>query len=87
MEVHHISDLQAGIALLEPAGLTYDLLLFPRHIPPAIRLVDAFPTQRFVVDYIAKPAIVTDYVDRLSSAERAAILGGNCALFYGLVCG
>lgn len=36
-------DFQHGVSLLEPAGLTYDLLLFPHHIRPAIELVDAFP--------------------------------------------
>lgn len=46
-----------GVSLLEPAGLAYDLLLFPRHISRAIRLVDEFPNQRFVVDHIAKPPI------------------------------
>ena len=51
-------DFQRGVGLLEPAGLTYDLLLFPRHIRPAVRLADAFPNQRFVVDHIAKPPIV-----------------------------
>ncbi len=50
-------DFQRGVALLEPAGLTYDLLLFPRHLPPSTRLVDAFPNQRFVIDHIAKPPI------------------------------
>ncbi|TVR60409.1 MAG: amidohydrolase [Spirochaetaceae bacterium] len=46
-----------GVRALGPAGLTYDLLLFPRHIPAAIRLVDEFPNQPFVVDHIAKPPI------------------------------
>ncbi len=36
-------------------GLAYDLLLRPAHLPAAIRLVDALPDQRFVVDHIAKP--------------------------------
>ncbi|QMW24441.1 amidohydrolase family protein [Sandaracinobacteroides saxicola] len=46
-----------GVALLEPRGLTYDLLLKPPHIAAAIRLVDALPYTRFVVDHIAKPAL------------------------------
>jgi len=156
-------DFQAGLALLEPAGLAYDLLLFPRHLAPSTRLVDAFANQRFVIDHIAKPGIasgtvepwasdlseiarrenvwcklsgmvteadaatwkpgdftpyldvvleafgpervmigsdwpvctlggayklvmeiVIDYVSRLSPAEHDAVLGGNCARFYGL---
>ena len=38
-------------------GLTYDLLLYPRHLPVAVKLVQQFPRQRFVLDHIAKPGI------------------------------
>ncbi len=48
---------QRGIGLLQPAGLTYDLLLFPRHLRPSISLVDSFQHQQFVIDHIAKPEI------------------------------
>ena len=37
--------------------MTYDLLLKPPHIRPAIELVQKFPEQFFVVDHIAKPDI------------------------------
>ncbi len=37
--------------------LTYDLLLRPPHLDPALRLVDHYPHQPFVIDHIAKPAI------------------------------
>lgn len=50
-------DFKLGISKLEPLGLTYDLLLFPRHLPYAIELVDSFPNQRFVIDHLAKPFI------------------------------
>src|SRR5690606_7603705 len=33
------------------------LLLFPRHLRPAVQLVERFPEQRFVLDHIAKPDI------------------------------
>jgi L-fuconolactonase len=46
-----------GIGWLERYGLTYDLLLKPPHIRPAMQLVDRFPNQKFVVDHIAKPDI------------------------------
>ena len=51
------SDFQRGIAHLAGYGLTYDLLLFPRHLPVAVELVQEFPQQRFVLDHIAKPGI------------------------------
>lgn len=46
-----------GIAQLHEFGLTYDLLLFPKHLPVAVKLVTEFPTQPFVLDHIAKPPI------------------------------
>lgn len=46
-----------GIAQLEMYDLSYDLLLFPRHLPNAIRLAEAFPGQRFVLDHLGKPGI------------------------------
>lgn len=51
------SDFQNGIAQLRPLGLTYDLLLFPKHLPVAVRLVERFPQQQFVLDHVAKPRI------------------------------
>jgi L-fuconolactonase len=45
-----------GIGYLEQYGWTYDLLLKTIHLPSAIQLVDRYPTQKFVVDHIAKPA-------------------------------
>lgn len=50
-------DFQRGLGLLEAFGLTYDLLLFPRHLPVAVKLVEAFPDQPFVLDHLAKPNI------------------------------
>lgn len=46
-----------GIARLAGHGLTYDLLLFPKHLPVAVELVDEFPEQPFVLDHLAKPPI------------------------------
>jgi L-fuconolactonase len=51
------ADFRAGLRRLQEHGLTYDLLLFPRHLSRAIQLVDEFPRQPFVLDHIAKPLI------------------------------
>jgi L-fuconolactonase len=48
---------QQGIAALRDFRLTYDLLLFPKHLPVATKLVDRFPDQLFVLDHLAKPFI------------------------------
>jgi len=46
-----------GLSLLADFNLVYDLLLFPRHLPVAVEVVQRFPNQCFVLDHIAKPLI------------------------------
>lgn len=50
-------DFQRGISLLEKYDLTYDLLVFPKHLPLALDLVKRFPRQKFVIDHLGKPLI------------------------------
>jgi L-fuconolactonase len=50
-------DFRRGIARLAEYQLTYDVLIYPRHLPAALKLVKEFPAQPFVLDHIAKPAI------------------------------
>ncbi|HAV62206.1 MAG TPA: amidohydrolase [Verrucomicrobiales bacterium] len=50
-------DFRRGIGRLKPFGLTYDILIYPRQLPAAIKLVEEFPDQPFVLDHIAKPHI------------------------------
>jgi L-fuconolactonase len=50
-------EFRRGIAQLCEFGLTYDLLLFPKHLPVAVQLVTEFRNQPFVLDHIAKPGI------------------------------
>jgi L-fuconolactonase len=52
-----LPEFRRGLAQLREFGLTYDLLLFPKHLPVAVQLVAEFPDQPFVLDHIAKPAI------------------------------
>lgn len=46
-----------GIGALHAFGLTYDILIYPKQLPAAIKLVEKFPNQPFVLDHIAKPHI------------------------------
>jgi L-fuconolactonase len=46
-----------GIKLLKEFDLTYDILIFPKHLPNAAKLVSMFPEHTFVLDHIAKPLI------------------------------
>jgi L-fuconolactonase len=50
-------DFRRGIAQIREFDLTYDLLLFPKHLPVAAKLVAEFPEQPFVLDHLAKPDI------------------------------
>ena len=51
------ADFQAGIRALRAYNLSYDILIYHRHLPQTIELVDRHPEQTFVVDHMAKPAI------------------------------
>jgi L-fuconolactonase len=46
-----------GVAFLEEFNLTYDVLIYPPHLPVAAEFVHRFPRQRFVLDHLAKPLI------------------------------
>jgi L-fuconolactonase len=48
---------QRGIAALEAAGYTYDILIYPDQLPFATELVMMYPGQKFVLDHLGKPAI------------------------------
>ncbi|HUX20743.1 MAG TPA: amidohydrolase family protein [Spirochaetia bacterium] len=50
-------DFCRGVGMLKRFGLTYDLLIFARHLPQTLELVRRYPGQAFVIDHIAKPSI------------------------------
>lgn len=50
-------DFNKGISVLKSLELTYDILIFEKHLPQTMKFVDRHPYQKFVVDHIAKPRI------------------------------
>jgi L-fuconolactonase len=66
-----------GIALLEPAGLVYDILIAENQIDEAARFVDRHPYQRFVVDHCAKPRIAAGELEPWCANMRALALRPN----------
>jgi L-fuconolactonase len=46
-----------GISLLQYYNLTYDILIFEKHLVNTLQFIDKFPGQRFVIDHLAKPPI------------------------------
>jgi L-fucono-1,5-lactonase len=73
-------DFLRGIAALEEFNLTYDILIFPRHLPVATEFVQRFPRQRFVLDHISKPSI------RGHAVEPWASHIGELARFQNVFC-
>ncbi|HVR36512.1 MAG TPA: amidohydrolase family protein, partial [Methylomirabilota bacterium] len=41
-----------GVGRLKDFDLAYDILIYPRQLPAAIRLVERLPEQRFVLDHL-----------------------------------
>src|SRR5215831_13803615 len=50
-------DFLRGIAMLEEFNLTYDILIYTRHLPVATQFVAGFERQCFVLDHLAKPDV------------------------------
>jgi L-fuconolactonase len=46
-----------GLELLQNYNLSYDLLLFPKHLKSATELVRLLPDQTFILDHISKPPV------------------------------
>jgi len=59
-----------GIAALEEFDLSYDILIYPRHLPGAAEFVKRFPRQRFVLDHLAKPLIKSGSLQPWQSGIR-----------------
>lgn len=57
-------DFQAGVRAVERHDLSYDILIFEKHLVPTIAFVDQFPNMRLVLDHIAKPKIRVGEFDR-----------------------
>ena len=53
------AEAQPAIAALIAAGLRFDALVQPRHLPVLLQLCTRHPTLRLVIDHGAKPAIAT----------------------------
>lgn len=58
------SEFHRGVECLSRFGWTYDILIYARQLPAAIRFVDLHPAQPFVLDHIAKPTIRASEFDQ-----------------------
>jgi L-fuconolactonase len=71
-----------GVGMLDRFGLAYDVLVYARQLPAAVRFVQAFPDQRFVLDHLAKPEIRRGAIDdwRRDLRRLAAFPNVRCKL-------
>jgi len=70
-------DFLRGIGALQRFRLTYDLLLFPRHLATATNLVRRFPQQPFVLDHLGKPEIRSKAISTWAGKLRDLAKSGN----------
>jgi len=76
------ADFRSGLARLGEHGLVYDLLLFPKHLARALRVVEELHDQPFVLDHIGKPFIRDGLVSpwREDLRRLAALPNVSCKL-------
>ncbi len=72
-------EFQRGIEVLGRFDLTYDILIHPRHLEAAQKLVQRFPDQRFVLDHIAKPTIASGALEPWATEIRTLAASPNVA--------
>lgn len=65
------TDFHHGLGRLREYGLVYDLLIIERQLEATIRFVDRHPNQVFVLDHVAKPAILSWELEPWRSGMRA----------------
>jgi L-fuconolactonase len=66
-----------GVQMLDEFGLTYDILIYTKHLPVAREFVERFPEQRFVLDHMAKPPIRRGELEGWATGIRALAESGN----------
>src|SRR5262249_28535321 len=63
-------DFLRGIGALEEFDLSYDILIYTKHLPVAAEFVSKFPRQRFVLDHLAKPPIKSGEIESWAKGIR-----------------
>ena len=73
---------QAGLAAMSEAGLVFDALVKPVHLPRILRLAERHPDLRIVIDHGAKPDIAHgQWEDWAAAMQRmASDTGASCKL-------
>lgn len=61
-----------SISRLAEFGLTYDILIFPRHLKYIPELIEKCPTTSFVIDHLAKPPIAAGEISEWKNDLKVA---------------
>jgi L-fuconolactonase len=61
---------QRGIRALQSYGYTYDILIYPRQLKPALEFVSHFPENKFIIDHCAKPDIANKKIEEWGTLMR-----------------
>ncbi len=76
-----------GVRLLGEHGLHFELTIGPRNFPNVIRLVEACPGTRFILDHIGCPNIAAGQIEPWRTHLRAfAASGPHPCKFSNLIC-
>ncbi|WP_337182848.1 amidohydrolase family protein [Shinella sp.] len=70
----------ANLRHLAASGAAFDILTFPRHLPFVLRMLDAVPDLRAVVDHLSKPPVASGKLEGWAGdmARIAAHPGVSC---------
>jgi L-fuconolactonase len=64
-------ELAPGLKALSPNGLRFDVLIFPRHLPVAMKFFALYPDLPMVIDHGAKPYIARGEIEPWKSQMKA----------------
>nr|WP_026065681.1 amidohydrolase family protein [Actinoalloteichus spitiensis] len=79
-------EVRRGLRAVADAGLVFDLLTLPRHLPAAVETVSALPELTFVLDHLSKPPVARGAVrDWEADLRRLARSPNVCCKLSGLV--
>lgn len=70
-------DFVAGLKLLAPYDIAFDICVFHHHLPNVIRMVGQCPEVRFVLDHIGKPGIKAGLIDPWRADMKTLASFGN----------
>ncbi|MFJ9537427.1 amidohydrolase family protein [Streptomyces sp. NPDC101225] len=79
-------DVRRGLAAVAAAGLVYDLIVLPRHLPACTEAAASLPELTFVLDHLGKPPLATGALEPWSRDLHAlAALPNTAAKLSGLL--